>query len=160
MKVFLSYSVMEEERTLIFFLGRKFAETGVQTDSVTVSAPYRKDRSFVSLNGSYMFIGLATQNGRKHEQLQREFNRALEMNIASILLVEEGAVLPDIDTKLDFVITFDRDEPQPVIDKVNELVEKYENGDAKLAYKFAYDIGGQAIINLVSKMSKYKVQMA
>jgi len=158
MKVFLSYSVMEEERTLIFFLGRKFAETGVRTKSI--SGPYSKDGSLVSLNGSYMFVGLVTQNGRHHEQLQREFNRALEMNIASILLVEKGAVLPDIDTNLDFVITFDREKPQPVIDKVNELVEKYENGDAKLAYKFAYDIGGQAIINLVSKMSKYKVQMA
>lgn len=158
MKVFLSYSVMEEERTLIFFLGKKFGETGVRTDSVT--GPYSKDSSLVSLNGSYMFVGLATQNGRHHEQLQREFNRALEMNIASILLVEKGAVLPDIDTDLDFVITFDRENPQPVIDKVNELVEKYENGDAKLAYKFAYDIGGQAIINLISKMSKYKVQMA
>jgi len=158
MKVFLSYSVMEEERKFIFLLDDKFGETGVRTE--TARSPYRKDRSFVSLNGSYMFIGLATQNGRKHEQLQREFNMALEMNIASILLVEKGAVLPDIDTGLDFVITFDRENPQPVIDKVNELVEKYENGDAKLAYKFAYDIGGQAIINLVSKMSKYKVQMA
>ncbi len=158
MKVFLSYSIMEEERTFILLLGDKFGETGVRTSAV--HGPHSRDGSFVSLHGSYMFVGLATQNGRKHEQLQREFNMALEMNIASILLVEEGAVLPDIDTNLDFVITFDRENPQPVIDKVNELVEKYENGDAKLAYKFAYNIGGQAIINLVSKMSKYKVQMA
>lgn len=118
MKVFVSYSFIDSELHLLTLLFEKLRQNGHFVES---SDYYNNDYKIFN---SDLFLGIITDNSDSINEVVHEWEIAKKNQIKSILLVEEGV---QIDDKLIKFIRFNRNNPEPSINKLFSTKQKILN---------------------------------
>ena len=156
MNAFISHAIHPNEQYIVSLLARKLLEqqVGVVTNFIHTDAIDLQTAA--QIRNAAMFIGLVTKSAVSFRQNKvfTEFNFAVQNKRPAILLVEEGAPLPNWINQQN-VIVFNRLNISQAIETAN-----YHMEGAKMAKKategMAWILGGLAVIALLSYLSDDK----
>ncbi len=152
MKVFASCSLDNTEKYIISVLTLQLQKRN-HTLTSSFNNPYsEKGYAYKQILNCDIFLGIISYNGSGIADVVNDYNYAHERKIPSLLLIEENVNHQKLNNIRNNIIYFNRDNPHPSIDKVNELIQSNKNKEANTNV-LPWVLGGAAIIALISLLS-------
>lgn len=125
MKAFISYSLHQQEIVLVSIVADMLRNQGF----LPFASQNKNDRiidftSYSYLSDAGLFIGILSRYGQSMQRVLMEFAKARELNVPSLLLVENTLTLNVPDEVLQYVVQFDRAHPQAAIDHIGKMLAR------------------------------------
>ncbi|MEO4005253.1 hypothetical protein [Flavobacterium sp. CAU 1735] len=152
MKVFLSYSLNNNDQFILTLLAEELTSRGF---SITQSSDFNTEMSPITKNNiakSNFFIGLISGKGHKIKRVENEWQLAYSATIPGILIVED--TVPATINLKSHCIFFNRNHPNQAIQELNEKIENMKSKINNDSNAWPWILGGAALISLISLLNK------
>jgi len=152
MKVFLSYSLNDNDQFILTLLAGELTSRGF---SITQSSDFNTEMSQMTknnINKSNFFIGLISGKGNEKNRVENEWRLAHNTNIPSVLIVED--TVPVTTNLKPHCIFFNRNNPHQAIQELNMKIQKMKSKENNDSNAWAWILGGAALISLISLLNK------
>ncbi len=152
MRAFISYSLVDRELYIISLLSKKLRNDGYDLQSRLDLHSHTLDfNTRQKISSSQLFIGIISYNGLQRNRVLQEWQYATNNKIPAVLLIEENVqIAPGADRNS--YIRFNRHDPQPAIDKIQQrMSSKKDNEEAA-----GWILAGAALLAIVALFSSSK----
>jgi len=152
MKVFLSYSLNNNDQFILTLLARELTSRGF---SITQSSDFNTEMSQMTksnINKSNFFIGLISGKGNEKSRVENEWRLAYSANIPGVLIVED--TVPATINLKSHCIFFNRNNPHQTIQALNGKIENMKNNINNDSNAWAWILAGAALLSLIRLLNK------
>ncbi|NHN25179.1 hypothetical protein FIA58_005755 [Flavobacterium jejuense] len=151
MKVFLSYSLNDQDLFILTLLAEELNKKGFIINQSNDFHTEMSSLTRVNINNSNLFIGLISGTGHEKNRVINEWRLATSKNIPCIFLIENTVPINQ-NFKSKYLI-FDRYNPHQAIEELKKTINiKKENQNDSNA--LAWILGGAALLSIISLLSK------
>lgn len=123
MKAFISYSLNDSEQYVLTILARKLNEYGYSIvssyDNIKSTNSFE---TFTQIDKANLFIGILTNGGNANDRVKYEWKKANELNIPSLLLVEDNLLVQNEFLGNYNVLRFNRNNPHEAIETIRTRI--------------------------------------
>lgn len=123
MKAYISYSLNESEQYILTILARKLNEYGYSIisgyDNLVMANNFE---TYIQLDKANLFVGILTDNGNANDRVKYEWQKANELNIPALLLVEDMLLAQNEFLGNYNVLGFNRNNPHVAIETIRTRI--------------------------------------
>ncbi len=156
MKIFLSYSLNDNEQYVLILLAEKIKQEG---HTIVTSYQNTIDGNTLALiEKTHIFIGLITSESINTNKVLGEWKYALSKSTPSLLLIEDNIILNDEileKTHNSNIVRFNKRSPETAISFVKQHINQIQGRESNNA-SAAWLLGGAALIVLIALLAKKK----
>jgi len=156
MRAYLSYSLNDEQQYVVTVLAQVLREKGYE---LTVGGgrglrvlPGASRNPWI---GCGLFIGVITQSGAESDRVIDEYNKAIDLSIPSLLLVDENIAKRAGIQPHNGIVTFNASYPQAAMEQVRRNVQQ-AHIQPRSDDTGAWVLGGLGVLALIALLSSKK----
>lgn len=155
MRIFVSYSFKDSELYLLALLFDKLRSEGHEVESSGMYYLEHDDNPLFNpgrITRSDLFIGLITNDSEAINEVELEWEVAVEHRVQRLLLVEDGVTLEDEGAH---IVRFNRNDPDEAIDQLfKEKSQAKEDNSSSMPLIVLAVVAIAAVVMLLSGIGK------
>ncbi len=152
MKVFLSYSLNDQDQFILTLLASELRNKNFQIFQSNDFNIEMSSLTKLNINKAQLFIGIITGDGFETKRVQKEWRLAKVSKVPSILMIEDTV---SVDTKFKFpYIVFNRQNPHHAIETLKRKMNVQMKKSNEDSNAWAWVTGFAAMLAIITLFSK------
>lgn len=157
MRVFISYSLNDQEQFVLSVLAKKLREQGyIVSTGYNIPSQFQNQQNLSQISNSNLFIGLITNTGQANNHVLKEWEQAKTKKIPSLLLIENTVRINAPYQNDPNIVVFNRYNPEPSIELIRQKIHSSKEVEKTGDESTAWIIGGLAALALIALLANEK----